>query len=62
MAAGASHADRSDAQRDRRKRGDTLSAIAVQFNVSLASLEVANPLLGAGQLIEIGSTLNIPRR
>lgn len=40
--------------------GDTLSAIAARFNVSLASLEAANPLLGPGQLIEIGWTLNIP--
>ena len=41
-------------------RGDTLSAIATRFNVSLASLEAANPQLGPGDLIIVGSTLNIP--
>ena len=40
--------------------GDTLSAIAARFNVSLASLEAANPRLGPGWVIVIGSTLNIP--
>ncbi len=40
--------------------GDSLNAIAARFNVSLASLEAANPLLGPGQSIEIGWTLNIP--
>jgi LysM repeat protein len=44
------------------KRGHTLSAIASRFNVSLASLEAANPQLGSDQLIVIGSTLHIPPR
>jgi LysM repeat protein len=42
------------------KPGDTLSAIANWFNVSLSSLEAANPQLGAGWIIVIGSTVNIP--
>lgn len=42
------------------KPGDTLSAIAARFNVSLASLEAANPLLVSDQLIVVGRTLNIP--
>jgi LysM repeat protein len=44
------------------KRGDTLSAIAARFNVSLASPGAANPQLGSDQLIVIGSTLPIPPR
>lgn len=42
------------------RHGDTLSAIAARFNVSLSRLQAANPQLGSGDLIVIGSTLNIP--
>ncbi len=42
------------------KAGDTLSAIAARFNVSLPSLEAANPQLETSDLILVGSIVNIP--
>lgn len=39
-------------------RGDTLSAIAVRYNVSMAAIRVANKL--SGDKIRVGQTLSIP--
>ncbi|MGD0122654.1 MAG: LysM peptidoglycan-binding domain-containing protein [Candidatus Limnocylindrales bacterium] len=40
--------------------GDTLSAIANRFNVSLASLEAANPKIDPAGILSVGTILNIP--
>jgi hypothetical protein len=40
--------------------GDTLSAIANRFNVSLASLEAANPKIDPAGILWVGTLLNIP--
>jgi hypothetical protein len=40
--------------------GDTLSAIANRFNVSLSSLEAANPKIDPAGILWVGTLLNIP--
>lgn len=42
------------------QRGDTLSAIARRFGVTLAALIAANPLIRDPNIIFIGQIINIP--
>ena len=42
------------------RSGDTMSGIAVKFNVSLAALETANPQIANPNSISSGEVLNIP--
>ncbi len=41
------------------REGDTLSSIAFSFNISIASIQLANNL-GASQIIQVGQNLTIP--
>ena len=41
------------------REGDTLSSVAFAFNVSMASIQIANNL-GSGQIIQVGQKLTIP--
>src|ERR1700734_3525889 len=42
------------------RSGDTMSGIAVKFNVSLAVLETANPQIANPSMIQINELLNVP--
>ena len=42
------------------RSGDTMSGIAVKFNVSLAALETANPQIANPSMIHLNELLNVP--